>query len=67
MPKPADIASHNVIGQLGIYYSSGMSFTIRVVDYKSIYSRGNKKLEYKIEPMSGTGSAWVESERVDLI
>lgn len=46
-----------LIGKLGTIYAAGLTINVRITDVKVSYGR----TRYQVEPISGSGSVWVES------
>ncbi len=39
---------------------NGLVFEVRIIDFKSVFGR----IDYHVEPVAGSGSAWVSSDSI---
>lgn len=58
---------NEAIDKTGMYRVDGFLVHVKVLDYKSIYKDGFKRVLFKITPVSGEGVVWVKSDMVTLI
>lgn len=50
----------NLLGKEGMLDINGLQFMVRIIDVRKVFGR----TDYKVTPVSGTGTIWVESHRL---
>ena len=51
------------VGRDGMLYSDGMLFPVRIVDARRVFGR----IDYQVSPIGGSGSKWVDANRVVVV
>jgi hypothetical protein len=55
---------HKFVGRAGLLRTdNNLTFAVEVLDAREVWGR----LDYRVEPVAGNGSAWVSAERVTLL